>query len=108
MAAVEATLQTNGSESTARPALSVALHVPTSAVDQVSWAQAAPLSGNPNRRSHIQQNVQALPTLPEASHANALNTATGPAPVALGLTADFDATTAAAPLPVARRADDGR
>lgn len=96
MAAVEATLQTNGSESTARPALSVALHVPTSAVDQVSWAQAAPLSGNPNRRSHIQQNVQALPTLPEASHANALNTATGPAPVALGLTADFDATTAAA------------
>lgn len=98
MAAVEATLQTNGTESTARPPLSIALHVPTSAVDQVNSAQGstAPLSGNPNRRSHIQQNVQALPTLPEASHANALNTATGPAPAALGLTADLTPTTAAA------------
>ncbi|CDU24585.1 related to protein arginine N-methyltransferase [Sporisorium scitamineum] len=98
MAAVEATLQTNGTESIARPPLSVALHVPTSAVDQVYLAQGgtAPLSGNPNRRSHIQQNIQALPTLPEASHANALHTATGPAPAALGLTADLDANTAAA------------
>ncbi|SPO21827.1 related to protein arginine N-methyltransferase [Ustilago trichophora] len=98
MGAVEATLQTNGTESTARPPLSVALHVPTSAVDLVNSAQGgvAPLSGNPNRRSHIQQNIQALPTLPEASHANALNTATGPAPAALGLTADLDPTTAAA------------
>ncbi|KAJ1034245.1 hypothetical protein NDA18_001109 [Ustilago nuda] len=98
MAAVEATLQTNGQESIARPPLSVALHVPISAADLVSSAQgtAAPLSGNPNRRSHIQQNITALPTLPEVSHANALNTATGPAPAALGLTADLDPTTAAA------------
>lgn len=98
MGAVEATLQTNGTESTARPPLTVALYVPTSAVDLVNSAQGgvAPLSGNPNRRSHIQQNIQALPTLPEASHANALNTATGPAPAALGLTADLDPTTAAA------------
>lgn len=95
MAAVEATLQTNGLDKTARPPISVALHVPTSAVDLVSSAQV-PLSGNPNRRSHIQQSIQALPTLPEASHANALNTATGPAPAALGLTADLDPTTAAA------------
>lgn len=98
MAAVEATLQSNGQADGARPPLSVALHVPTSAVDQVNSVQggSAPLSGNPNRRSHIQQNVQALPTLPEASHANALNTATGPAPAALGLTVDLDPTTSAA------------
>ncbi|SNX82435.1 related to protein arginine N-methyltransferase [Melanopsichium pennsylvanicum] len=96
MAAVEATLQTNGIESVARPPLSVALHVPISAVDQVDSAQGVPLSGNPNRRSHIQQNITALPTLPEASHVNALNTATGPAPAALGLAKDLDSTTAAA------------
>ncbi len=63
MAAVEATLQSNGQADGARPPLSVALHVPNSAVDQVNSVQggSAPLSGNPNRRSHIQQNVQALP-----------------------------------------------
>lgn len=98
IAAVEATLQPNGQADSTRPPLAIALHVPTSALDQVNSTQGGvvPLSGNPNRRSRIQQNIDALPTLPEASHANALNTATGPAPAALGLTADLDPNTAAA------------
>ncbi|PWZ01107.1 PRMT5-domain-containing protein [Testicularia cyperi] len=96
LAAVEATLPGAQGDANARPPLSIGLHVPTSAINYVQAGASTTLSGNPNRRSHIQQNVQALPTLPEASHANALNTATGPSPAALGLTADLDAATAAA------------
>ena len=78
-----------------RPPLPLGLYVPTSAVNFVSQPAPAP-SANPNRRSYVQPPTGALPTLPEASHANALHAATGPSPAALGLATDLDADTATA------------
>ncbi|KAN0061417.1 hypothetical protein ACQY0O_006264 [Thecaphora frezii] len=82
----------NGQPSERQP-LALGLHVPTSVLS--FSVQGSSASAGAHRRSHVHPAQSALPTLPEASHANALHAATGPSPAALGLTADLDAATAA-------------
>ncbi|EPQ31570.1 uncharacterized protein PFL1_00903 [Pseudozyma flocculosa PF-1] len=88
----------NGQQSERQP-LALGLHVPTSVLSfspSTAQAPSPPLGTNAHRRSHVQPPGGALPTLIEASHANALHAATGPSPAALGLDADLDAASAAA------------
>ncbi|PWN52296.1 PRMT5-domain-containing protein [Violaceomyces palustris] len=88
------------SEHNGRPPLPVALHVPTSAISYVQPSQAQQSSSNPNHPNPNRRGgsplppLGGLPTLPEASHANALHAATGPSPAALGLNpTELDAVT---------------
>ncbi|KAL9933191.1 hypothetical protein V8E36_007909 [Tilletia maclaganii] len=103
----------NGQARQSAPRINVAQHIPASTLTYAAAVAAfaessaasasASGSGSELRRSSV-YNPGGLETLPEASHVNALNFATGPSP--LGLPTDIDAAAeqALSRMPPAQRA----